>query len=164
MAEQREEDFRTLLAFRLQLRQFLRRSEAAVRRAGLTPAQHELLLAIRGHGDRRGPTVGELARYLALRPHSAVGLLDRAEAAGLVTRTRTDADGRVVRVTLTRKAIDRLNRLVPPHPEQLRRLSVTLARLTKEIDEIAHEVEAPPLAARRPRSTSARRRSRDAAL
>ena len=29
--------------------------------AGLTSAQHQLLLAIRGHGDPHGPTIGEVA-------------------------------------------------------------------------------------------------------
>ena len=81
-----DEDYRRLLELRTGLRRFLRWSEQHADAAGLTPAQHQLLLAIRGHDDPRGPTVGDVAGYLMLRHHSAVGLVDRAEKAGLITR------------------------------------------------------------------------------
>ena len=68
-----DEDYRRLLELRTGLRRFLRWSEQHAEAAGLTPAQHQLLLAIRGHRDPRGPTVGDVAGYLMLRPHSAVG-------------------------------------------------------------------------------------------
>ena len=84
-----DEDYRRLLELRTGLRRFLRWSEQHAEAAGLTPAQHQLLLAIRGHDDPRGPTVGDVAGYLMLRHHSAVGLVDRAEKAGLITRGRT---------------------------------------------------------------------------
>ena len=74
-------DYEDLLTLRTGLRRFLRWSEQQAEAAGLTPAQHQLLLTIRGHPDRRGPTVGEVADYLLLRHHSAVGLVDRAVAA-----------------------------------------------------------------------------------
>ena len=77
-----DEDYRRLLELRTGLRRFLRWSEQHAEAAGLTPAQHQLLLAIRGHDDPRGPTVGDVAGYLMLRHHSAVGLVDRAEKAG----------------------------------------------------------------------------------
>ena len=76
----RDADYEDLLALRTGLRRFLRWSEQQAEAAGLTPAQHQLLLAVRGHPDRRGPTVGEVADYLLLRHHSAVGLVDRAVA------------------------------------------------------------------------------------
>src|SRR4051795_3101249 len=96
-----DEDYQRLLDLRSGLRRFLRWSQDQARAAGLTPAQHQLLLAIRGHPDERGPTVGEVAGYLLLRHHSAVGLVDRAEGAGLVAREQ-DADNlSVVRLRLT---------------------------------------------------------------
>lgn len=67
-----QEDFAALLAFRTGLRRYLRWSEEAVRSAGLTPAQHQLLPAVRGHGPERPSTIGELADYLPLRHHIAV--------------------------------------------------------------------------------------------
>src|SRR5579864_2385786 len=93
-------DYERLLALRTGLRHFQRWSEQQASAAGLTPAQHQLLLAIRGHGDQRGPTVGEIADYLLLRHHSTVGLIDRADAAGLVVRTRDPEDHRIVRLRL----------------------------------------------------------------
>jgi hypothetical protein len=53
---------------------------------GLTPAQHQLLVAIKGHPGPEPPAIRELADYLLLQSHSAVGLVDRAEAAGFVQR------------------------------------------------------------------------------
>ena len=53
---------------------------------GITPAQHQLMLAIRGHAGRDAPTIGDVAEALLLRHHSAVGLVDRAVDAGLVVR------------------------------------------------------------------------------
>src|SRR5690349_1571259 len=76
-----DDDYRRLLELRSGLRRFLRWSEQAAQSAGLTPAQHQLLLAVRGHDDPRGPTVGDVAEHLLLRHHSAVGLIDRAETA-----------------------------------------------------------------------------------
>ena len=93
----RDADYEDLLALRTGLRRFVRWSEQQAEAAGLTPAQQQLLLAIRGHPDRRGPTVGEVADYLLLRHHSAVGLVDRAVAAKLVKRVRDPHDHRIVR-------------------------------------------------------------------
>jgi DNA-binding MarR family transcriptional regulator len=98
----------------------------------LTPAQHQLLLAIKGHPDRRGPTIRELAEWLASRHHSVVGLVDRAAAAGLVERAPDRTDGRVVRVRLTRLGNRRIDRLSAVHLRQLRSLAPLLGRLGTE--------------------------------
>jgi MarR family transcriptional regulator, lower aerobic nicotinate degradation pathway regulator len=50
--------------------------------------------------DRRPPML-ELARLLELEKSSMTGLVNRAEARGLVRRTRDEADGRGVLVELT---------------------------------------------------------------
>ncbi|HZD64726.1 MAG TPA: DUF488 family protein [Acidimicrobiales bacterium] len=118
-----------LLALRTGLRQFQRWSEQQAHEAGLTPAQHQLLLAVRGHPDPRGPTIGEVADYLLLRHHSAVGLVDRADAAGLVRRIRDDTDRRVVRLALTTVGARRLEALSALHLEELRRLTEQLPGL-----------------------------------
>src|SRR5512133_1292390 len=94
-------DYERLLEFRTGLRRFLRWSEEQAQAAGVSPAQHQLLLAIRGHPDVRGPTIGDVAEYLLLRHHSAVELIDRAEGAGLVRRRQDRDDHRVVRLELT---------------------------------------------------------------
>jgi DNA-binding MarR family transcriptional regulator len=115
-------DYEDLLMLRTGLRRFLRWSEQQAEEAGLTPAHHQLLLAIRGHGDPRGPTIGEVADYLLLRHHSAVGLIDRADEAGLVERMRDPDDHRLVRVQLTASGTKRLEALSEQHLEELQRL------------------------------------------
>ncbi|MHB1988984.1 MAG: MarR family winged helix-turn-helix transcriptional regulator [Acidimicrobiales bacterium] len=116
-----------LLALRTGLRHFERWSEQQAATAGLTAAQHQLLLAIRGHADPRGPTIGEAADYLLLRHHSAVGLVDRADAGGLLRRERDPEDHRVVRLKLTPKGGERLEALSALHLEELTRLAPEIA-------------------------------------
>jgi len=119
-------DFERLLEFRVTLRRFQRWSEDQAAAAGLTHVQHQLLVAIKGHPGGEPPTVGDLAGYLLLRPHSAVELVDRAELAGLVERTRDPADGRVVRVRLTPEGDQILHQLTRAHLERLHELATVL--------------------------------------
>jgi DNA-binding MarR family transcriptional regulator len=116
-------DYRRLLVLRDGLRAFLHWSEEQARAAGITPAQHQLLLAVRGHPDGP-PTLGDISEHLLLRHHSAVGLVDRAEAAGLVTRSRDGDDHRVVRVELTQRGEDTLAALTTEHKEELERIGL----------------------------------------
>ena len=118
-----DKTYARLLAVRTGIREFERWSESQARAAGLTPAQHQLLLAIRGHPDPIGPTIGQVAEYLMLRHHSTVELVDRADAAGLVKRTRDAEDHRVVRLSLTKLGSRRLEGLSALHLEELKRLS-----------------------------------------
>jgi DNA-binding MarR family transcriptional regulator len=127
-------DYEQLLEFRDGLRRFLRWSENQAAAAGLTPAQHQLLLAIRGHNGRHDPTIGEIAEHLQLRHHSAVGLVDRAEEGGLVVRMHDAEDQRVVRLSLTPLGRRRLERLSALHLEELRRLSPKLRPVWANLD------------------------------
>jgi DNA-binding MarR family transcriptional regulator len=115
-------EYRRLLAFRIELRRFLHWSEERAHDMGLTPAQHQLLLAIKGHDGREGPTVGDVASALLLRHHSAVGLVDRASDAGLVRRHHDAVDQRVVRLRLTARGSRMLETLSEQHLEELQRL------------------------------------------
>jgi DNA-binding MarR family transcriptional regulator len=124
-----DEDYRQLLEFRTGLRRFVRWSEEQARSVGLSPAQHQLMLAVRGHPDPRGPTIGEVADHLLLRHHSAVELVDRAEAAGLVRRRPDRDDQRIVRLHLTARGADKLRRLTAVTLEELVRLSPGLQPL-----------------------------------
>lgn len=118
-----DDAYARLLAFRTGLRHFERWSAQQARAAGLTPTHHQLLLAIRGHAVPSGPTIGEVADYLMLRHHSAVELVDRAEAAGLVRRDRSEADHRVVYLHLTGEGAKRLEAMTALHLEELTRLA-----------------------------------------
>jgi DNA-binding MarR family transcriptional regulator len=119
-------DYERLLEFRTGLRRFLRWSEEQAQAAGVSPAQHQLLLAIRGHSDSRGPTISDVAEYLLLRHHSAVELVDRAVTAGLVRRRQDRDDHRVVRLQLTARGAEKLRRLTAVTLEELARLSPRL--------------------------------------
>jgi DNA-binding MarR family transcriptional regulator len=138
MSDRRElsnEDYSRLLDFRTGIRRFLHWSEQQALDIGLTPAQHQLLLAIRGHADPAGPTVGDIANYLLLRHHSAVGLVDRAEAAGPVARHGDADDQRVVRLRLTAMGSRRLRQLSEAHLEELARLAPRLRALWAGLDD-----------------------------
>ena len=116
-----DDDYARLLELRTGLRVFLHWSETQAKRAGLTPAQHQLLLAVRGHPQP--PTVGELASSLVLRPHSVTELVDRAASAGLVVRIVGSGDGRIVRVRLTSRGASLLESLTTLHLDELDRLA-----------------------------------------
>jgi DNA-binding MarR family transcriptional regulator len=122
-------EFANLLAFRTELRRFDHWSEQQAKRVGLTHMQHQLLLAIRGHGDPRGPTIGDLADYLQLRHHSAVELANRVEAGGWAERQRDAKDARVVRLTLTDKGRGVIEALEELHVAELARLTPMLDRV-----------------------------------
>jgi DNA-binding MarR family transcriptional regulator len=126
-ARVRDADYQLLLELRTRLRRFLRWSEERAAEVGLTSAQHQLLLAIRGSPEPSGPTIGEVAEHLLLRHHSTVELVDRAEAAGFVLRESDPNDHRIVRLRLTKKALLRLEQLTEQHLEEVRRLQSVLA-------------------------------------
>ena len=118
-----DDEYRELLEFRTTLRRFLRWSEEQAGALGVTPAQHQLLLAIRGHENALGPTIGDVAESLLLRHQSAVGLVDRAVAANLVERRVDPDDQRFVRLRLTALGARRLRQLAAAHLAELRRLT-----------------------------------------
>jgi DNA-binding MarR family transcriptional regulator len=133
MARITKAEYESLAAFRYALRQFLRYSENAARAAGLTPHQHQALLAIRGFPGRHDVTVGELAERLQIQHHSAVELVDRLVAEGLVARRTSSLDRRRVRVSLTPRGIRSLEKLSLSHREELKRLGPNLRRLLQRL-------------------------------
>lgn len=130
-------DYANLLRFRSALRRFESWSQEQARQAGLTPAWHQLLLAIKGHADERGPTISEAADYLNTRHHSVVGLVDRAERSRLLRRTRDPADARVVRLRLTELGQEKIAQLSQLHLAELTRLAPILRHLTVDPEEMA---------------------------
>lgn len=127
-----DEDYRRLLEFRDGIRRYLNHLEEEARNLGLTPAQHQLLLAVRGHAGDKAPSIRELSEHLLLRHHSMVELVNRAEAADLVRRQPDADDHRVVRVTLTQHGMDQLHLLSASHLEELSRMLPRLRVLFEE--------------------------------
>ena len=107
----------------------MRWSEDQAAAAGLTPAQHQLLVAIKGHPGPEPPAIRDLADYLLLQSHSTVGLVDRAEAAGVVRRQQDHRDARVVRVHLTEKGERLVENLTTAHLTELYNLATALNHL-----------------------------------
>jgi DNA-binding MarR family transcriptional regulator len=133
-AELDDEDYRRLLQFRVDLRRFLHWSEEQAEKVGVTPAQHQLLLAVRGHAGPEGPTIGDVAGYLVLRHHSAVGLVDRAVKAGLIERREDPADRRVVRLTLSALGLRTLELLTELHLEEIKRLAPRIQLISEGLE------------------------------
>jgi DNA-binding MarR family transcriptional regulator len=129
-----DRDYRALARFRHALRVFQRFSEDAARAAGTTPAQHQLLLAIRGFRGDGSPVIGDLAEALQLRHHSVVELVDRADTAGLVRRSTDPVDQRRQRVELTAAGRDVLEELSVVHRDELRRFRSEMFDVLRELD------------------------------
>jgi DNA-binding MarR family transcriptional regulator len=127
-------EYQALARFRHALRVFLRFSEQAARQAGLTPNQHQLLLAVRGWpGPETGPTIGDIAAQLQLAHHSVVELVDRAARAGLVTRHTDPDDRRRQRVELTAQGRGQIATLSTAHREELRRFRDEMGDILDEL-------------------------------
>lgn len=126
-------DYEMLAAFRYSLRQFMRFSEDAAHEAGLTPQQHQALLAIKGFPGRDFVTIGELAERLQLVHHSTVGMVDRLEKQKYIRRTPNQIDHRKVHVKLTAKGEKVLEKLSAEHREQLRRLSPQINNVLEDL-------------------------------
>jgi DNA-binding MarR family transcriptional regulator len=128
-----KKEYESLSAFRYALRRFLRFSEAAAEVVGLTPHQHQALLAIKGFSGRDYVTNGELAEQLQIKHHSAVGLVNRLEAQGLIMRTHGDSDRRKVYVTLTKPGAELLEKLTAVHREELQHIGPELSTMLDRI-------------------------------
>ena len=76
---------------------------------------------MRGFPGPDAPVVGDVADALQLRHHSTVELLDRAERAGLATRTPDPDDHRRQQVSLTSAGERLLEDLSMVHRDELRR-------------------------------------------
>jgi DNA-binding MarR family transcriptional regulator len=121
----RESDYRRLAAFRHALRRFLAFSEAAARCAGITPKQHQALLAIKAAPDPAALTLGDLAEMLLLQPHSVAELVDRMVKSRLLVKSAGNDRRRVV-LSLTPAAERILRKLSTAHIRELRQSAFAL--------------------------------------
>jgi len=125
--------YETLASFRYALRQFIHFSDEAAQTAGITPQQHQALLAIKGFPGRDKVTVGELAERLQLRHHSTVGLINRLVAEKLVIREASDEDRRRVLIQLTSRGEKILEKLTSVHRTQLNRIGPEIRKLLERL-------------------------------
>ena len=111
-------------------------SRKAEHETGLTGSQLWVVKLLDGGAPMK---VTDLARRMYLHPATMVGLLDRLEVKGLVLRTRSDKDRRVVHVSIT----DQGQELVRNSPEVAKKLLVRgLEPLSdKKVEVIAQGLE-----------------------
>jgi DNA-binding MarR family transcriptional regulator len=125
-------DYEALAEFRYALRKFLAFSETAAAQAGLTPQQHQALLSIKGAPNSDRLNISQIAERLLIRHHTAVELVDRLGALGLVAREADPADGRRVLVHVTEEGEERLRALSQSHIEEVKNIRPTLQKLLRQ--------------------------------
>jgi len=124
-------EYRALAELRYRIRHFLREGDAAARARGLEPQQYLFLLALRGLPADERPTIRILAERLALKHHSAVGLIDRLESHGYIRRIRGRDDRRQVCLSLLPRGEKVLEKVARQRISELR---ATGAALVDAID------------------------------
>ncbi len=124
-------DYETIARFRHELRRFLAFSETEANRSGLTSQQYQALMAIRGFSTRQPLSIGDLARYMLIRHHTAVELVDRMIKLKIISRSIDPFDGRRVLLELTKQGERRLRRLYRIHVHELRAMGPTLTKMLK---------------------------------
>jgi DNA-binding MarR family transcriptional regulator len=125
-------EYQQLASFRYALRSFLRFSESAAKKLGLSAQHYQALLAVCATADGH-VTINDLAQQLLIRHNSAVGLVDRLTAQGLLAREPSAQDGRKVYLRLTAKGDRVLEKLAEVHREELRRIGPQLEDLLRHI-------------------------------
>jgi DNA-binding MarR family transcriptional regulator len=126
-------DYAQLAAFRQALRGFLRFSETAAAKVGLTSQHYQAMLVLRACPDDERVTINDLARQLLIKHNSAVGLVDRLVEEQLVLREVSSADRRKVHLRLTRRGRQVLARLAALHRAELRQVGPLLGRFFSEL-------------------------------
>ena len=121
-------DYARLAAFRGQLREFLRFSEEAAAKVGLTAQHYQAMLVLRGWPEDRLVTINDLAQQLLIKHNSAVGLVDRLAQEKLVMRSPSSADRRKVELQLTGRGRTVLAKLAAMHRRELHRIGPFLAK------------------------------------
>lgn len=129
-----QQDYEMLAEFRATLRRFISFSEVAARKAGLTPRQHQTLLAIKGSPGKAPVSIGDLAEKLRLRHNTTVELANRLVAAKLVSRVADPVDKRRIWLKVAAKGEARLATLSAIHLNDLRGMREVLQRLLRQIE------------------------------
>jgi DNA-binding MarR family transcriptional regulator len=126
-------DYARLAAFRHALRRFLRFSEAAAARVGLTSQHYQAMLVVRGCPEDRRVTIAELAEQLLIKHNSAVELVDRLVEEDLIAREVSAVDRRKVELHLTQRGRQVLAQLAATHRRELQRIGPILEGFFAEL-------------------------------
>jgi DNA-binding MarR family transcriptional regulator len=134
-----EYQYCVLLTFRTAVREFLHWSAEQAEAVGLSAQQHQLLLAVRAHPGDQPPSISDLAGYLLIRHHSTVGLVNRVVEAGLVERRPDQSDQRVIRVVLTTKGKELIEKLSEAHLRELEHVAEQLGISEQVLEQLARD-------------------------
>ena len=126
-------DYARIAAFRHALRRFLRFSEEAAGRVGLTSQHYQAMLIVRACPEDQPLNIADLARQLLIKHNSAVELVDRLVRSKLVVRTVSLADRRKVHLTITAHGREVLAKLAALHRRELQRIGPLLGRFFTEL-------------------------------
>ena len=106
------------------------------KRHGLSAATYNVLRILRGAGEQ-GRSCSEIGEHMVAQVPDVTRLIDRLETAGLVARTRTTEDRRVVMVAITKGGLEVLTRLDQPvldlHKAQLGHLTTAELRTLSDL-------------------------------
>jgi DNA-binding MarR family transcriptional regulator len=126
-------EFIQVAEFRAALLHFLRESERVTARHGLTPQRYVLLLMIKGASDgSERSTVTELSQRMQLAQHTVTELVGRTVRAGLISRSASADDRRVVHLSLTLKGESSLARSFTDLEAERRALRALTARTIRK--------------------------------
>ena len=139
-------EYQALAQLRYVIRNFLAFSAEAARSCDIEPQQHQLLLAIKGLPPKQRPTIGFAANRLQLQHHSAVELVKRSVARGLLKREEGESDHREVLLRVTPLGERLLMKLSLAHRNELRLAASDLIDALTEIVKV-----------RKPRASSQKR-------
>ena len=129
-------DYARLAAFRHTLRRFLRFSELAAARVGLTTQHYQAMLVVRGCPEDLSITINDLAKQLLIKHNSAVELVDRLVEGHLVLREASPVDRRKVQLRLTGRGRKVLAKLAAMHRSELQRIGPVLRRFFAEMSRL----------------------------
>jgi DNA-binding MarR family transcriptional regulator len=122
-------DYVRLASFRWALRRFMHFSETETARVGLTGQQYQVMLILRSRAGSAAVTINDVAREMFIRHNSAVGMVDRLAALGLLLRAAVPDDRRKVSLRLTAEGERVLARLASIHRQKLRRIGPDIHRI-----------------------------------
>ncbi len=128
-----EIEFEALANLRYRIRKFRQFSADAASRLGLSPAEHQTLLAIKGFGTGGEISVSSLAEKLFLAPDAAMELAEALKARGFLTIIAKPKNRIVVR--LTDRAEELLRRLTPAHLYEIREMAPELMQALRALQD-----------------------------
>jgi len=128
-----EIEYEALANLRYRIRKFRQFSGEAASGLGLSPLEHQALLAIKGFGIGGEMSASCLAEKLFLMPTAATELAEALNAGGFLTIVTKPK--RCIVVRLTDQAEELLRRLTPAHLYEIREMAPELMQALRALQD-----------------------------